>query len=125
MQNMESGKSAKLDRMIEDFIIAVSEYVSSSQANLLMLFYKDMSDNELVVDMFRNKHGDLRSVQSIKEMFQPEQFGVFYKICYLTFLKRRQYRKGEDLIGEVHDSQFTPSLSHFIALAREHRDEVC
>ena len=61
----------------------VFKFLASSHANILMLFFKDMSSNEFVVDLFHDKNGELRSFQDFNQLFDPQQLGVFtrYFIC--------------------------------------------
>ena len=72
--------------MIEKFIVNVSRYVSSSHANVLMIYFKEMSNNELVVDLFRDKTGYLRFPQSFRDLFQPKHLAVFYKVHVEIFI---------------------------------------
>ena len=47
---------SKLDGTIEKYIVYISKYLSSSHANVLMLFFKDMSTNEFAIDFFQFKN---------------------------------------------------------------------
>jgi hypothetical protein len=69
--------------MIENFINRVAKVISSSHTNVLMMYFKDMSNNELVVDLFRDKDGSMRTVESFLELFNPDLLGVFYKVHFL------------------------------------------
>ena len=140
----DSSKKENLEKMIESFINRVAKVISSSHANVLMMYFKDMSTNDLVVDLFREKDGSIRTEDSLLELFNPDHLGVFYKvhffiiyyirsihsfinfqICYLTFLKRKVFKDGGSIISAVRDYTFAPALDRFIELAAAHRDQVC
>ena len=69
--------------MIENFINRVAKVISSSHANVLMMYFKDMSTIELVLDLFRDKDGSMRTVDSFLDIFNPDHLGVFYKVHFL------------------------------------------
>ena len=71
---------SRLEILTEKFIVRVSKFLSSSQANLLLIFFKDMSINEYVVDLFRDHRGNFRTVTEFWALFIPSQLGVFYKV---------------------------------------------
>ena len=83
---LSAALKSKLDGTIEKYIVYISKYLSSSHANVLMLFFKDMSTNEFAIDLFQFKNGALRSVENFKELFDPEQLGVFYKVDIDLFM---------------------------------------
>ena len=141
----DSSTLERVDKIIETFITRVAKVISSSHANILMIYFKDMSTHELVVDLFRDKDGYLRTVDGFLALFNQDHLGVFYKvhiclfvyyfrsihsfinlqICYLTFLKRKLFKDGGALISAVRDSTFSPALENFTELAAKHKDEVC
>ena len=47
-----------------------------------------------------------------------------YQICFLTFLKERQYKMTAEMISDIHDSSSYPPFSEFVALADKHKAEV-
>ena len=82
----DSSKKENLEKMIESFINRVAKVISSSHANVLMLYFKDMSTNELVVDLFREKNGSIRTEDSLLELFNPDHLGVFYKVHFFYYI---------------------------------------
>ena len=79
-------KLQSVEKMIEIFIIRVAKTISSSHANVLMIYFKDMSTHELVVDLCRDKDGSLRTVDCFLALFNPIHLGVFYKARFYIFI---------------------------------------
>ena len=82
----DSSKLEIVGKMIENFITRVAKVISSSHANILMIYFKDMSTHELVVDLFRDKDGRIRNVDCFLALFNPIHLGVFYKVHFYLFL---------------------------------------
>ena len=78
----DSSTLERVDKMIETFITRVAKVISSSHANIWMIYFKDMSTHELVVDLFRDKDGVLRTVDCFLALFNPIHFGVFYRVHF-------------------------------------------
>jgi len=79
----DENLKTKMDALVQKLLQRVFKFLALSHANILMLFFKDMSSNEFVVDLFHDKNGELRSFQDFNQLFNPQQLGVFYKVFYM------------------------------------------
>ena len=82
----DSSKLESVRKMIEKFITRIAKVISSSHANILMIYFKDMSTHELAIDLFRDKNGRLRTIDCFLALFDPNHLGVFYKVNFYFFV---------------------------------------
>ena len=78
--SLEVTMKSRLEMLTEKFIVRVSKFLLSSHANILLVFFKDMSINEFVIDLFRDHRGNFRTVNEFCSLLIPSQLGVFYKV---------------------------------------------
>jgi hypothetical protein len=70
---------------VDKLMFRITRFLHLSQANVLLLSFKDMKTNSFVVDLFYTHDGQPRNVQNFSNLLSSLLIGTFYKVPHTSY----------------------------------------